>query len=947
MSSASHSENDRIDKGEASITGTQIDRSLVSTSHFTDETQRSLESRHISLLAIGGTIGTLLFVQIGTPLTQGGPGSMLIAFVIWSTVILAFNNCLAEMVVWMPISSPFVHHFVDPALGFCTGWIYFLTQATALPFEIVAFNLILRYWSDKIPVEVMTSVLIVTYILLNFFAVRFYGESEFWLSMGKVILMIGLIAFTFFAMIGVNPLHDRFGFRYWRSKNVPGAPFAEYITTGPLGHFHGFAACLIQAALIIVGPDYVAIAAGEAKEPRKTMPRAFQTTIHRLTSFFILGAFCVGSLLPYSDPDLVKSVTDPQPGVGASPFVIAMRRLNIKVLPDIVNVLVLTSVFSAGNTYFYIGSRILFGLALEGKAPKILAKCTKKGVPIYSVIIMVFFSLLAFMQVSEKGTIVLNWLLNLLSSAGILARAFISLAYIRFYKAMKIQGQSREQLPYRTRFQPFCGYYSMIALTFTVFVYQYPLFLKGRWSTNTFIFSYGILVIMPILYFGYKVWKKTKVRYADHFVDPALGFCAGINFFVFEAALIPFEVVAFNVVIKFWTDKIPLVAVICFMIVTYALLNLFAVKYYGEAEFWLALGKAILAAGLICFTFITMVGGNPHKDAYGFRYWNPSKVSGAPFAEYIEEGNLGRFMGFLACLISASFTIAGPDYVAMTAGEAQQPRSVLPQAFNSVFYRLTTFFVLGSLCIGIVVPYNDPNLLNAISDARPGAGASPYTIAMQRLGIPVAPHIVNALVLTAIYSAGNSYVYCASRTLYGLALEGKMPRFLTRSFLQVSESASIVLTWFVNLVTASQLLNYACIAFTYTRFYAALKRQGISRETLPHKSFWQPFSAYYALAGTLTMAFVGGYTVFLPGNWNIPSFLFSYAMIGACPILFIGWKIVHKTKWQRLEKIDFFKKERYDVDEYERSLTEESRWRIIPLKLLIQKFDYDYGPRLE
>ncbi|KAF9448030.1 general amino acid permease AGP2 [Macrolepiota fuliginosa MF-IS2] len=432
------------------------------------------------------------------------------------------------------------------------------------------------------------------------------------------------------------------------------------------------------------------------------------------------------------------------------------------------------------------------------------------------------------------------------------------------------------------------------------------------------------------------------VRYADHFVDPALGFCAGVNFFVFEAALIPFEIVAFNVVLKFWTDEIPLAAVICFVLVTYAFLNLFAVKYYGEAEFWLALGKVILAIGLICFTFITMVGGNPHRDAYGFRYWKPSNVPGAPFAEFIKEGSLGRFLGFLACLIQASFTIAGPDYVAMTAGEARKPRQVLPKAFNSVFYRLTTFFVLGSLSVGIVVPYNDPDLLNAISNAHPGAGASPYVIAMQHMGIKVLPHIVNALVLTAVYSAGNSYVYCASRTLYGLALEGKMPRFLTRctgrgvpiycvgitlaisamAFLQLSNNAAVVLNWFVNLVTASQLLNYATVAFTYTRFYAALKRQGISRDSLPHKSFWQPYSAYYALAGTFTMAFVGGYTVFLPGNWNIPSFLFSYTMIGIYPILFMGWKMIHRTKWRSLEEIDFFESERADIDRYERDFTE-------------------------
>ncbi|KAF5389926.1 hypothetical protein D9757_003646 [Collybiopsis confluens] len=250
------------------------------------------------------------------------------------------------------------------------------------------------------------------------------------------------------------------------------------------------------------------------------------------------------------------------------------------------------------------------------------------------------------------------------------------------------------------------------------------------------------------------------IRFADRFCDPALGFCAGINFFIFEASLIPFEVTAFNVVLQFWTDKIPLIAVIFILLLCYLALNLWTVRYFGESEFWFASGKVVLAVGLILFTFITMVGGNPIRDAY------------------VKSGSLGRFLGFLACLIQASFTIAGPDMVSMAAGEAQTPRHILPRAFNSVFYRLTTFFVLGTLCVGIVVSYSDPNLLAALSDARPGAGSSPYVIAMQRLNIKVLPSIVNALVLTSIFSAGNSYVFNASRTLFGLALDGKAPAFL-------------------------------------------------------------------------------------------------------------------------------------------------------------------------
>jgi amino acid transporter len=219
-----------------------------------------------------------------------------------------------------------------------------------------------------------------------------------------------------------------------------------------------------------------------------------------------------------------------------------------------------------------------------------------------------------------------------------------------------------------------------------------------------------------------------------------------------------------------------------------------AVKWYGETEFWAALGKMLLIIGLIIYTFVAMLGkflfstahykhiliptlgGNPLGDRYGFRYWNEPGA----FAELYYEGNLGRFLGFLQCLIMASFTIAGPDYVAMAAGESENPREVMPRAFNAVFYRLTFFFVLGSLAVGINVPYNDPELIAAFENEEPGAAASPYVVSMNRLRIQVLPDIVNALVLASAFSAGNSYVYCASRSLFGLALEGKAPKILTR-----------------------------------------------------------------------------------------------------------------------------------------------------------------------
>ncbi|KAI4214603.1 MAG: hypothetical protein LQ351_003020 [Letrouitia transgressa] len=424
------------------------------------------------------------------------------------------------------------------------------------------------------------------------------------------------------------------------------------------------------------------------------------------------------------------------------------------------------------------------------------------------------------------------------------------------------------------------------------------------------------------------------IRFAGRYVDEAFGFAAGYNFFVFEAALVPFEIVACNVIIRYWSDIVPAGGIIAITIFLYGVINVFAVKWYGESEFWLALGKVLLIIGLIAYTFITMLGGNPLHDRFGFRYWRDP----GSFAELYKTGSLGRFLGFLQCLIQASFTVAGPDYVSMAAGEAENPRVVMPRAYNKVFGRLMAFFVLGSLCVGINVPFNDQELSDAFEKDLPGAAASPYVVAMNRLNIRILPDIVNAMVLSAAFSAGNSYVYCASRSLFGLALENKAPRILTRctrngvpiycvgivllisllSFLQVSNGSAKVLSWFVSLVTASQLINFSVMSFSYIRFKKACDRQGLSRDSLPYRSILQPYVAWYALSGTFVMTFVGGYTVFLPGQWDIPTFLFSYTMIGVFPLLFIVWKLLKKTRWMRPEDVDL-NKDIEEIEEYQRN----------------------------
>ena len=319
-----------------------------STSGRTDHTHRNLKPRHVQLIGIGGTIATGLFIQIGTGLARGGPANLLLAFIVWCSFILSVTVCMAEMVSYLPISSPFIRfagRYVDDALGVAAGWNFFVYEVALATFEVTACNVIIQFWSDEVHPGYIIAIVLVLYALINLLAVEYYGETEFWAAMGKLVLIGGLIVFTFVAMLGGNPKHDRFGFRYWVN---PGA-FSDHYGSGDLGRFQGFLAALITASFTVAGPDYVSMAAGEAENPRVIMPRAYNTVFYRLATFFILGSLSVGILVPYTSHELEAVLQKVELKSSTSPYIIAMKSLNIRILPDIVNALILSSAFSAGT----------------------------------------------------------------------------------------------------------------------------------------------------------------------------------------------------------------------------------------------------------------------------------------------------------------------------------------------------------------------------------------------------------------------------------------------------------------------------------------------------------------------------------------------------------------------------------------------------------------------
>lgn len=473
-----------------------------------DDLQRHLGNRQIQLIAIGGSIGTALFVSIGGALNKGGPLGLLLAYTGYSCIIALVNNCMAEMASFMPISGGFIRmagHWVDEALGFMAGWNFFLYEALLIPFEITALNIVLRFWRDDIPVAAVCAAVIVLYASCNILAVKAYGEAEFWLSGGKVFLILMLYAFTFITMVGGNPQKDAYGFRHWRDPGVMNAH-----GNGSLGRFEGFLGSLWAASFCVVGPEYISMVAGEARRPRTYIKNAFKTVYWRFGAFFILGALCVGIVIPYNDPELLSVLEAGESSAAASPYVIAMRNLKIRGLPHLVNALLITSIFSAGNTYTYCATRSLYSLAIEGRAPRFLRKCTKNGVPIYCFAIVMIFPLLSFLQLSNDSAKVLTYLLNIITAGGLINYIVMCSTYIAFYKACRVQGLDRATLPYTGYLQPYGAWIALGFEIIVVFVYGYTTFKPGNFTADSFLTYYFMVLLAPVLFIGWKLIRKTQ-----------------------------------------------------------------------------------------------------------------------------------------------------------------------------------------------------------------------------------------------------------------------------------------------------------------------------------------------------------------------------------------------------------------------------------------------------
>lgn len=460
-------------------------------------THRGLKSRHAQMLALGGTIGTGLFVGSGQALQQGGPVFLVIAYCLLTFLVLGIVTATTEISSYLPVPgcsvAYYAHRFVSPSMGFALGWMYWYIFTITVPAEVVAASVIIDYWSPPVNIAVWITIFIILIIILNLLPVSAYGEAEFWFASLKVLGIIGLLIMALVLILGGGPTHDRLGFRYWKD---PG-PVKDYVAEGATGRFVAFISVTTLSVFAFgFAPELLVVTGGEMQRPRENLPKAGKRYFYRLVAFYILGSFAISMIVSSDNDQLLGGGS----GAGASPWAIAAREASIPVLDSIINAIILTSAISAGTSYLYMSSRVLYSLAVAGNAPKIFARCTRKGVPYYALATSVTFSALSYLNLSATGAVVFNWFVNLINTGAYLSWICVCLIYLRFRKITSAQGIDHTALPYRSILQPYMAYVSGGVFSILLLLNGMANFFPGHWDTSTFITCYIGIVILLVFY---------------------------------------------------------------------------------------------------------------------------------------------------------------------------------------------------------------------------------------------------------------------------------------------------------------------------------------------------------------------------------------------------------------------------------------------------------------
>ncbi|MFV5503197.1 MULTISPECIES: amino acid permease [unclassified Acinetobacter] len=481
----------------------------MSETQNTMQLQRKLGARHLNMIAIGGSIGTGLFLASGATIANAGPGGALLAYVLIGIMIYFLMTSLGELATHNPTSGAFFTYgtkYVEGGFGFALGWNYWYNWAITVAFELVAVQFIMKFWFPDIPGVYWSAIFLVIIFGINALTVKGFGESEFFFSLIKVLAIIAFIIIGIWMIVKIMLTPGAEAFANW---SIGDAPF--------VGGFQALIGVAMIAGFSFQGTEMVGVAAGESKDPKKTIPVAIKQIFWRILLFYIVCIFVIGTLIAYNDPRLLQAAATDD--IALSPFTLLYEKAGFAFAASIMNAVILTAILSAGNSGMYSSTRMLFDMARKGSAPKMFARLDPRGVPMNALYATTVIAALCFLTTFFGEQEVFNWLLNMSGMCGFIVWLGIAISHYRFRKGYLAQGYKLEDLAYRAKFFPFAPWFAFILCTIVVLGQNYQDVLAGHWMGV--LSTYISIPLFLAIWFGYKWKKKTKlVSYQEMDVQP-------------------------------------------------------------------------------------------------------------------------------------------------------------------------------------------------------------------------------------------------------------------------------------------------------------------------------------------------------------------------------------------------------------------------------------------
>ncbi|MGV3245348.1 amino acid permease [Rothia sp. 11254D007CT] len=441
----------------------------VPTGQTKEELKRGLASRHLSMIAIGGAIGTGLFVASGSTIAEAGPGGALLAYALIGIMVLLLMQSLGEMAANLPVAGSFqtfASRYVSDSFGFAMGWNYWFNWAITVAAELVAAGVIMSYWLPGVPGWIWASVFLAIILGINVLSARSYGESEFWLATIKVVTVIIFLIAGVAMIFGILGNHDN-GFANWTDGE---APFK--------GGFLSILAIFMVAGFSFQGTEMIGVAAGESENPRRDVPRALKSVFWRIMLFYIGAIAIIGTLIPYTSPNLLRADTT---DIAYSPFTMVFENLGIAFAASVMNAVILTAILSAGNSGLYVSSRMLYALALEGRAPKIFARVNSRGIPMPALLMTAAIGLFGFVSAIVGEGSAYTWLINISGLSGFITWVGVAICHYRFRRAYVAQGNDVNDLPYKAPLFPIGPIVALLMCLMVIAGQNYNAIFAGHW----------------------------------------------------------------------------------------------------------------------------------------------------------------------------------------------------------------------------------------------------------------------------------------------------------------------------------------------------------------------------------------------------------------------------------------------------------------------------------